>query len=159
DEAADAGVLVDDGAVLAFSHPIYAHTVYDRASTSARQDLHREAAAVLLEPRAVAHHLVAGDAVSSPEALQTVRAAGNDALARGGWEEAARYFEAALAHPQPPSERAELHRRAGLSRRGNLQLVQAVAHFEEALTLIGDDADIETRAELHLWRIRCAVGT
>jgi class 3 adenylate cyclase len=159
DETIDAGVLVDDGTTVAFSHPIYAHTVYDRAPASARQDLHREAAAILLDPRAVAHHLVAGDAINDQEALHTVRAAGNDALARGAWEEAARYFEAAIAYPQAPSERAELHRRAGLSRRGNLQLEQAVAHFESALELVGDDGDAETRAELHLWRIRCAIGT
>lgn len=159
DVAIDAGVLVDDGAVLAFSHPIYAHTVYDRAATSTRQDLHREAAAILRDPRAVAHHLVAGDAVTDPDALQAVRAAGNDALARGDWDEAARYYEAALTIPQGPEEHAELHRRAGLSRRGNLQLAQAVGHFEAALELLGDDADAETRIELHLWRIRCAIGT
>jgi class 3 adenylate cyclase len=159
DEAIHAGVLVDDGTLLAFSYPIYAHTVYDRATASARESLHREAAAILREPRAIAHHLVAGDAVTDPESLHLVRAAGNDALARGAWEEAARYFEAALLPPQSPSERAELHRRAGLSRRGNLQLVQAVAHFEAALELVGDDADAETRADLHLWRIRCAIGS
>src|SRR5262249_29356442 len=28
-----------------------------------------------------------------------------------------------------------------------------------ALDLVGADADAETRAELHLWRIRCAIGT
>ena len=40
-EAIDAGVLVEDGATLAFSHPIYAHTAYDRAASSAtRRDLH-----------------------------------------------------------------------------------------------------------------------
>ena len=83
DAAIDAGVLVDDGTVLAFSHPIYAHTVYDRAPTNTRQDLHREAAAILREPRAVAHHLVAGDAVTDRDALDAVRAAGNDALGTG----------------------------------------------------------------------------
>ena len=79
DAAIEAGVLVDDGTLLEFSDPIYAHTVYDRAPTAMLQDLHREAAAILLEPRAVAHHLVAGDAITDPEALQAVRAAGNDA--------------------------------------------------------------------------------
>lgn len=159
DEAVRSGVLVDDGTTVGFSYPIYTHTVAARAPVHERQALHREAAAILVEPRAVAHHLVAADAVSDPESLRIVRAAGNDALARGAWEEAARYFEAALSLPQPPAERAELHRRAGLSRRGNLELAQAVAHFEAALELLGDDADAETRTELHLWRIRCAIGT
>ena len=88
-----------------------------------------------------------------------MRSAGNDALARGAWDEAARDYEAALTRPQAPAELAELHRRAGLSRRGNLQLAQAVAHFEAALHLLGPDADAATRAELHLWRIRCGIGT
>ncbi len=158
-EAIDAGVLVEDDSHLAFRHPVYAHTVYDRAPATTRRDLHREVAAILLEPRAVAHHLVAGDAVNDPESMERVRAAGNDALARGEWSEAARYYEAALAHPQSPEARAELHRRAGLSRRGNLQLALAVTHFETALDVLGDDADAETRIELHLWRIRCAIGT
>ena len=158
-DAIGAGVLVDDASALAFRHPIYAHTAYDRASSAARRELHREAAAILLDPRAIAHHLVAGDAITDADAVARVRAAGNDALARGAWDEAARYFEAALTHPQAADDAAELHRRAGLSRRGNLQLAQAVTHFEQALRLVGDDADAETRAELHLWRIRCAIGT
>ena len=109
--------------------------------------------------RAVAHHLVAGDAVTDDHALAAVRSAGNDALARGAWDEAARYFEAALTRPQAPGEQAELHRRAGLSRRGNLQLAPAVVHFEQALHLLGPDADAAARAELHVWRIRCGIGT
>ena len=159
DEAIEAGVLVEDGTRVAFRHPVYAHTVYDRAPATVRRDLHREVASILLDPRAIAHHLVAGDAVNSPKALERVRAAGNDALARGEWSEAARYYEAALEHPQSPEDQAELHRRAGLSRRGNLQLALAVTHFEAALALLGDDADAEIRTELHLWRIRCAIGT
>ncbi len=115
DEAIVAGVLVEDGRKLAFSHPVYAHTAYDRASLAARRDLHQEAASILLEPRAIAHHLVAGDAVNDAEALERVRAAGNDALARGEWNEAARYYEAALARAAvaerdrraPPSRRAQ----------------------------------------------------
>ena len=63
-------MLVEDDTRLAFRHPVYAHTVYDRASATTRHDLHREVAAILLEPRAVAHHLVAGDAVNDPEAME-----------------------------------------------------------------------------------------
>ena len=145
---------------LAFSHPVYAHTVYDRASSATRRDLHREVATILLEPRAVAHHLVAGDAVNDADALQArarrgQRRAGTRRVGRGGPLLRGR----ARARRRRPAELAELHRRAGLSRRGNLQLAQAVDHFEAALELLGDDADAETRTELHLWRIRCAIGT
>jgi len=158
-EALDAGVLVEDGTMLGFRHPIYAHTAYSRASSPTRRDLHTRAATVVHEDRAIAHHLVAGGALIDDAALKCVRSAGNDALARGAWDEAARYYEAALTRPQAPAELAELHRRAGLSRRGNLQLAQAVTHFEAALHLLGPDADAATRAELHLWRIRCGIGT
>jgi class 3 adenylate cyclase len=158
-EALHAGILVDDGATLAFCHPIYAHSAYERASSATRRELHARAATLVHEDRAVAHHLVAGDAVTDDDALACVRSAGNDALARGAWDEAARYYEAALTRAQSPGELAELHRRAGLSRRGNLQLAQAVGHFETALELLGPDADPATRAELHLWRIRCGIGT
>ena len=158
-EAIDAGVLVEDGATLAFSHPIYAHTAYSRASSATRRDQHARAATIVHEDRAIAHHLVAGGALIDDDALECVRSAGNDALARGAWDEAARYYEAALTRSQAPAELAELHRRAGLSRRGNLQLAQAVTHFEAALHLLGPDADAATRAELHLWRIRCGIGT
>ena len=48
------------------------------------------------EERAIAHHLVAGGALIDDDALKCVRSAGNDALARGAWDEAARYYEAAL---------------------------------------------------------------
>ena len=158
-EAIDAGVLVEDGATLAFSHPIYAHTAYSRASSATRREQHARAASIVHEDRAIAHHLVAGGALIDDDALKCVRSAGNDALARGAWDEAARYYEAALTRSQAPAELAELHRRAGLSRRGNLQLAQAVTHFEAALHLLGPDADAATRAELHLWRIRCGIGT
>ncbi len=158
-EAIDAGVLVEDGTMLGFSHPIYAHTAYEKATTATRRAMHTRAATVVQEERAIAHHLVAGDAVTDDAALASVRSAANDALARGAWEEAARYFEAALTRPHPPGEQAELHRRAGLSRRGNLQLAPAVVHFETALRVLGPDADAATRAELHLWRIRCGIGT
>src|SRR6202022_1954332 len=108
---------------------------------------------------AVAHHLVAGDAVTDGDALRRVRVAADQALAVGSWSEAARGDEAALNAPQSAVEQAELHKLAGLSRRGNLQMAQAVAHFEAALERAGANADPATRAELHLWRIRCAIGT
>ena len=159
DEAIDAGVLVDDGTVLAFSHPIYAHTVYDRASTTTRQDLTAK------PPRSCASHArsrtISSRATRSPTATPSTRCAppATTRSPAASGTKAARYYEAAINVPQPKEEQAELHRRAGLSRRGNLQLAQAVGHFESALELVGDDADAEIRIDLHLWRVRCAIGT
>jgi class 3 adenylate cyclase len=164
-EAVAAGVLVDHGTSVAFAHPVYEHTAYERAAPATRRALHAHAAALLCErddpasARAIAHHLVAGDAISDADAQHRVRAAADQALAVGSWNEAARGYEAVLTAPHRPDDPAELHKLAGLSRRGNLQMTPAVAHFQAALVLAGDDADPATRAELHLWRIRCAIGT
>ncbi len=116
-------------------------------------------ATVVHEERAVAHHLVAGGALIDDDALKSVRSAGNDALARARGTRPPATTRPRSPAPRIPTELAELHRRAGLSRRGNLQLAQAVTHFEAALHLLGPDADAATRAELHLWRIRCGIGT
>ncbi|MDQ1429653.1 MAG: hypothetical protein QOF40_255, partial [Actinomycetota bacterium] len=162
--AVDAGMLVDHGATVAFAHPVYEHTAYERASPATRRALHARAATVLRDrgdtasARAIAHHLVAGDAITDADAFRRVRAAADQALAVGSWSEAARGYEAALAAAPGAADQAELHKLAGLSRRGNLQMAQAVAHFDAALERAGADADPATRAELHLWRIRCAIG-
>lgn len=165
-EAVEAGVLVDHFETVAFAHPVYEHTAYERAPRATRRALHARAVTVLRErddpttsARAIAHHIVASETVTDADALARVRAAADQALAQGAWGEAARSFEAALTAPQPPADQTELHRLAGLSRRGNLQMAQAVAHFEAALECAGADADPATRAELHLWRIRCGIGT
>ena len=71
--------------MLAFSHPIYTHTAYEAAPAATRRAMHARAASVVQEERAIAHHLVAGDAVTDDEALGRVRSAANDALARGAW--------------------------------------------------------------------------
>ena len=141
---------------LAFSHPIYAHT-------RTRPRRRRPAASCTATPPPSCTRIVRSRTTSSPgtRSSTTTRssACGRRGQRRAGprrVDEAARYYEAALTRSQAPAELAELHRRAGLSRRGNLQLAQAVTHFEAALHLLGPDADAATRAELHLWRIRCA---
>jgi class 3 adenylate cyclase len=171
-EAVEAGVLVDDGATIVFSHPLYGHTAYTQASVPARRALHARAATTLRERRArgepvgvrsIAHHVIAADEGIEPGGLEDcVRRAGDEALALGAWSEAARCYEALLGARMGPSvaaDDASLHRLAGLSHRGNMQLAQAVAHFEAAIDLVGPEADAATLAELHLWRIRCGIGT
>lgn len=172
-EAVEAGVLVDDGPALVFSHPLYGHTVYGQVSVPERRALHARAATTLRERRergepvglrAIAQHVIAAEAgIESGVLRDEVRQAGDEALALGAWSEAARCYEALLgagAGPgDAPEDRAGLHRLAGWSRRGNLQLAQAVAHFEAAIEIVGPEADAATLAELHLWRIRCGIGT
>jgi class 3 adenylate cyclase/tetratricopeptide (TPR) repeat protein len=171
-EAVEASVLVDDGAAIAFSHPLYGHRIRAQGSATARRALHAAAAATLrahrdagtaIGVRSIAHHLIAAE-VPLPRGSadgDDVRQAADEALAIGAWSEAARCYEALLAAGDAVdgAEVADLHRLAGMSRRGNLQLAEGVAHFEAAIEAIGADADAATMAELHLWRIRCGIGT
>ncbi len=169
-EAVDAGVLVDEGTAIFFRHPLYRHTAYALVAPTTRRDTHAAAARSLRrrrdagEPvgvRSIAHHLIAAeDSVDPATAAEDVRRAGDEALALGAWSEATRCYEALIAAGEGSSEeQAGLHRLAGLSRRGEMSLAEAVKHFEAAIGLVGADADAATRAELHLWRIRCGMGT
>jgi len=172
DDAVNEGVLLDDGFTIGFSHPLYAHTGYTQAPIAERRALHGRAATTLFqrrqrgEPvsiRSVAHHVIAagvGAKVDVPD--ECLRQAGDEALSLGAWGEAARCFEAALAargSDLAVSEAIELHRLAGISRRSNLELPQAIGHFEAAIGLSGPETDPAVLAGLHVWRIRCAMGS
>ncbi len=169
-EAVERGVLVDDGGVIGFSHPLYRHTAYAQGSARARRGLHARAATELRERRAdggpvgvraIAPHVIAAGAGDGTAAIEDdcVRRAGDEALSLGAWSEATSCYEALLAADARVDDAVDVHRLAGLSCRGNLQLARAVAHFEAAIELAGPDADPAVRAELHLWRIRCGIGT
>ena len=145
-ESTDAGVLVDDGLHVSFTHPLYSHIAYSLTLPVDRRALHSGAAAALEQGRlrgdsvvvrSIAHHVISAGP-NSPVVLTDgrMRQAGDEALALGAWSEAARYFEAALGSPSlTATESIEIHRLAGLSRRGNLQLPEAVEHFEAAIEL------------------------
>ena len=77
------------------------------------------------------------------------------------WNEAARSYEAAIvASPlADPVDLAALHRAAGLAHRGDMELGVAVKHFRAAIDLLGPDADPVVLTELHVWRIRCGIGS
>jgi tetratricopeptide (TPR) repeat protein len=169
-ESTDAGVLIDDGLNVSFTHPLYSHIAYSLTLLVDRRALHAGAAAALergrlrgesVVVRSIAHHVILAGP-SSPVVLPEgrMRKAGDEALALGAWSEAARYFEAALtSRSLTAAESIEIHRLAGLSRRGNLQLPEAVEHFEAAIDLARQEADIATVVDLHIWRIRCAIGS
>ena len=169
-ESTDVGVVVDDGPNVSFCHPLYSHIAYSLTLPVNRRALHAGAADALErsrirgEPvvvRSVAHHVIAagpGSPIVLPEGR--MRQAGEEALALGAWSEAARYFESALSSQSlTVTESIEIHRLAGLSRRGNLQLPEAVGHFEAAIDMARKGADRATLVDLHIWRIRCAIGS
>ena len=128
DALADAiahGVLVDDPEHARFTHPLFAHTLIEEMPGPARREFHAKIAALLAERRdagepvetgALAHHLIeAGDRADPAVVAEVARRAGDEAMARTAWNEAARCYEAAIAASPlaEPSDRAALHRSAG----------------------------------------------
>ena len=165
------GVLVDDPEYPRVTHPLFAHTLIEEMPGPTRREFHAKIAAVLAERRdagepieagALAHHLIeAGDRADPSVVAEVARRAGDEAMARTAWNEAARCYEAAIAALPlaDPVDRAALHRSAGLAHRGDIELGTAVKHFALAIDLLGPDADPVLLAELHVWRIRCGVGS
>ena len=108
DAARAAGVLLapDDRDVYRFSHGLVRDVIYEKLSGRKRQDLHRRVAEALettagvqVEERAaeIAHHLIAaGPLVELDRTVRFVEMAGEHALSRVAYEEAARLFAAAL---------------------------------------------------------------
>jgi len=171
-DAVDARVLVDDHGQLTFSHPLYPHTIRAQVGPASRRDLHARIATILLArteagenvgARRVAHHLVEAEGAADRAVVYDYgRRAGDDAMAVAAWEEAARYYEAAIGAASSSialEELVTLHRLAGFCHRAALDLPRAVGHFQSAIGLLGPDGDPATLAELHLWRIRCAAAT
>jgi DNA-binding SARP family transcriptional activator/tetratricopeptide (TPR) repeat protein len=106
DVAVAAGLLRDDGAGrLVTPHALVRHAVLGRLTGSRRQDLHRRiglalgaAAGAEVSPAEVAHHLfAAGDLVDAAERVRAGVTAGEEALARTSYEDAAAWAERARA--------------------------------------------------------------
>jgi hypothetical protein len=115
-----------------------------------------------VESRALAHHLIgAGDRADAGIVATEARRAGDEAMALTVWGEAARCSAAAIQASSDASanERVDLHRAAGLAYRGDMEMKSAVKHFAAAAALLGPDGDPAALADLHIWRIRCGVGS
>ena len=166
------GVVSDEPGPVAFIHPLFAHSLFEQTSGPTRRELHARIAAILLdrrdqgEPvdvRALAAHLIgAGDRADQAALAECAVRAGDEAMALTAWREASRCYEAALSATSASfdtARRATLHRSAALAHRGDMELVEAVKHLGAAIELVGADGDATTLADLHLWRIRCAMGT
>ena len=174
DALADAiahGVLVDDPDRPRFTHPLFAHALIEEMPGPARREYHARIAELLADRRnagepisygALAHHLIeAGDRADPTMVADVARRAGDEAMARTAWNEAARSYEAAIValRASDPEELAALHRLAGLAHRGDMEMEAAVKHFTAAIELLGPDADPVVVTELHVWRMRSAVGS
>ena len=95
-EAEDAGVLVEDGDRLRFSHPLVASAVLAPVSAERRRGLHRQLGNIVGDPEERARHLAGGAAGPDEATAAAVASAAALAARRGAQDAAAELNEAAV---------------------------------------------------------------
>jgi DNA-binding CsgD family transcriptional regulator len=112
-----AGVL--DEASLGFAHPLLRGAVYRDMAMAERAEAHGRAARLLADvhasPGRVAEHLLATSPAGDGWVVEQLRAAGQEAMARGAPESATAYLRRALAEPPSSETRPDLLLELGLS--------------------------------------------
>ena len=112
-----AGVL--DEASLGFAHPLLRGAVYQDMAMAERAEAHGRAARLLADvhasPGRVAEHLLATSPAGDGWVVEQLRAAGQEAMARGAPESATAYLRRALAEPPSSETRPHLLLELGLS--------------------------------------------
>jgi DNA-binding SARP family transcriptional activator len=152
-----AGLLREDGGGrLVTPHALVRHAVLGRLSGPRRNDLHRRvgtalrtAAGAEVSPAEVAHHLfAAGDLVSPSERLLAGVAAGDEAMARTSYEDAAAWAERAreLAARVPPAEAALVELLDSAAQRQLGERVRSEQAARHAAELAGTDPLLLARA-------------
>ena len=118
DRLAVAGIL-QAGRPLTFVHAILAATVREQLALSQRGALHRQAAGILAREGAgaeqIAAHLLVTDPTGEQDVVFQLRAAAEQASARGAPESACAYLVRALAEPPAEPQRAALLHELGLA--------------------------------------------
>jgi DNA-binding CsgD family transcriptional regulator len=134
--AEETGLLRVEGGQIAFAHPLYASAVYETASRSRRNDLHRRLALLVSDPEERARHLALATAHADESVAQALEAGAAVARSRGAWESAAELLERARAltpsgRPDANYRRAiaaaECHVHAGERARARVLLVGILA--------------------------------
>jgi DNA-binding CsgD family transcriptional regulator len=112
-----AGVL--DEAPLGFAHPLLRGAVYRDMAMAEQAEAHGRAARLLADvhasPGRVAEHLLATSPAGERWVVEQLRAAGQEAMARGAPESATAYLRRALAEPPSSETRPYLLLELGLS--------------------------------------------
>jgi DNA-binding CsgD family transcriptional regulator len=145
--------VLEPGPPVRFVHPIIRAAILAEIPRPELSALHGTAAQLLRDDGApleqVAGHLLAAGGIEGSWAVETLRAAAADALARGGARTSVRYLERALAGTSG-TERAPL-----LLELGRAQALagepDAAEHLREAIALAGD-ARVSAQASLTLAR-------
>jgi DNA-binding SARP family transcriptional activator/tetratricopeptide (TPR) repeat protein len=157
DVAVAAGLLHEDGAGhLVTPHALVRHAVLGRLTGPRRQALHRRVGRALrtaggtdVSPAEVAHHLfAAGDLVDATERVRAGVAAGEEAMARTSWEDAAAWAERAraLASHVAVADAARVELLDSSAQRRLGERVKAETAARRAATLAGSDALLLARA-------------
>ncbi len=165
-------LVVDEPGVVTFTHPLVAHSLFQQTRGPAARDLHARIASILrarheagdeVQMRALAHHLIgAAERAEARDVAEYAELAGDEAMTIGAWGEAARCYEAALSACRASLDTdgaVRLHRAAALAHRGEMALEEAEQHLAAAIELLGDDGDPAVIADLHVWRMRCSIGS
>jgi class 3 adenylate cyclase len=159
EEAVHQRLLVSDGPMFEFTHPLVRHVLASEQSGVRVQRMHRQIAETLQRAGPagpdddlfeITHHLIAAGPVADPRAiLKYARLAGHRALAMSAWGEAARYFEAALSVADPSGEcsthdLAVLHHQAAFAYSRDLDAGPCLEQY--ALAIAGYRETSDTRS-------------
>jgi len=105
-----ASSILDSGASLRFIHPLARNAVYADIPAGERAQAHARAAVLLrnldADPQRISTQLLASEERGDREAVDTLIAAGEAALASGAPRSAVVYLSRALREPAPPDLRA-----------------------------------------------------
>jgi class 3 adenylate cyclase/tetratricopeptide (TPR) repeat protein len=169
EEAMQQRLVRSEGATFQFAHPLIRHVFYHAPSGPRRQRFHRQIAESLQRLHAdeldkhvleIAHHLVkAGPLAGDDVVVSFARRAADRAFAVFAWNEAADYYEAALSAtgstpPLTPSDRADLHYRAGLAHYYDQDVGPCLHHYEKAIELYRQVGDTRGLAQALMEKTR-----
>jgi DNA-binding CsgD family transcriptional regulator len=94
--AEDMGLVVFEGNLVRFSHPLLAHGVYTDARPSRRRELHRRIASIIDEPEVRARHLALATVKGDQATVASLDTAAELARVRGAPIAAAEFLELAM---------------------------------------------------------------
>ena len=170
EEASKALLIEDHAHAYRFAHPLVRFVCERQVAPARRARMHVELARRLArepDPRgehvfAIAHHwLQAAAAGDSRARLDATRRAAERALELLAWAESARFFEAAAAAAkecaEDAGERARLHYLAGYYFHRNWDAGPALQHYDRAVELYRDRADVRGSVNALKERLRASV--
>jgi DNA-binding CsgD family transcriptional regulator len=144
--AIDLRLMVNEGEEFRFAHPLIRHVLYGAPIVPRRRRLHLRVAEALegrgdadIHALEIAHHLIeAGPVAELSKVALWARRAGDRALAVYAWNDAARYYGAAMAAAEAggdvsPRDLADLYYHAGLAHYRDLDAQASLTVLDKAV--------------------------